>query len=236
MKYKFFDKKFIVFPDEDCIGKKVFFSDNYEDLLEDVESGDLTKTGTINDVRKGDNFPFNIGNNNWILAYFDPNYGVKVAYSQGRQIQIQIQKQNRDGYIDEWVDVKKPIWSKRERYRVKPDRWFVHPSEDKHGNCIGHPFYKDTSNKVFVSFEGTEEECDDWIEEHTPKTRRMTNRELAKWCADNKGQYKVEDGMCYTQHTYYACDENIQVAEEIQIREWDSDTWHEPLVEVKEEE
>ena len=83
-------------------------------------------------------------------------------------------------------------------------------------------------------FHGIEEECDTWISEHTPKTRRMTNKELARWCANNKGQYKVKGGMCYAQHVYYECDEYTQVSKETLIRDWDSNEWHEPLVDVSE--
>lgn len=228
MAYKFFDKRFLVMPDDkSIIGKKVFYRDTFTGIINEVENGDVNsdRYGVLDDISVGSANPFYIDDVYWSLAYYDPNYECKVAYSQGKQIQIQVQ--NRDGYSDEWADVKQPIWSKREVYRVKPDTWYVHDMADG-------KFYKDKSSDTYVEFEGTEAECDAWIAEHTPKTRRYTNRELARWCADNKGQYKVKCGMCYTQHTYYECDENTQVAEEILIREWGSDEWYEPLVEVKE--
>lgn len=38
MKYKFFDKRFLVFPDEEeHIGDEVFYNDNWDDLIADVE-------------------------------------------------------------------------------------------------------------------------------------------------------------------------------------------------------
>jgi len=220
MTYKFFDKCFLVFPDEDCLGKKVFFFDTYKDLIEEVESGDVCRIRTIDGVHKDAVYPFNIDGTNWILAYYDPNYEAKVAYYKDHK-QIQFRT-----LLDKWEDVCK--------YRVKPDKWFVHSSVDEYGNCIGQPYYKDTDNKKFVAFEGTEEECDKWIEEHTPKTRRFTYRELAKWCADNKGQVESIDNYVTTYWGYDSGDDEYFVPDGTRIREWGSDEWHEPLMEVTE--
>ena len=224
MEYKFFDRQFLLFPDDACVGKMVFFNDTYTELIKEVESGDFVRTDVIVAVNADFGAPFVIHNNEWILAYYDPNYKVKVAYSQGKQIQYK-----RSG--GEWVDVDAPLWVENGEYRVKPDEtWYVHPSEDEYGNCIGHPFYKDMNNKIFVSFEGTEKECDAWIAEHTPKTRRMTNKELARWCADNKGQWSsLTNNLCNHAY-YYDSGDDIEVPNRILIREWNSNEWHEPLV------
>ena len=231
MAYKFFDKRYLVFPDQDCLGKKVFFFDTYKDLIEEVESGDVCRTRTIDGVHKDEVYPFNIDGTNWILAYYDPNYEAKVAYSQGRTIEYR-----RKG-DDEWhISTGGVLDPKYYEYRVKSDKWFVHPSADKYGNCIGQPFYKDTDNKKFVAFEGTEEKCDKWIEEHTPKTRRMTNKELSRWLAEGNGE-RVDVITKYVSANYVLYAEgkdNEACDEDIRIREWDSDEWHEPLVEVTE--
>lgn len=231
MAYKFFDKKYLVMPDErDIIGKKVFYADHFDVLVCDVESGDLNKAGKLDDIFTGSSFPFYINNSHWNLAYHDPNYECKVAYSQGKQIQCR----NIDGTWEKWTDTLEPEWCIDCEYRVKPE-WYVHPFINKDGNCIGHPFYKDKSNKTFVSFEGTEAECDKWIEEHTPKTRRMTNRELARWLADNKGQYAFScASVFYTSYSYCGGEDAAEVADTVRIRAWDENEWHEPLVEVNE--
>lgn len=229
MAYKFFDKEFLVLPDdEDITGKKVFYNDNLPDLIKEVEQGDLSNVATLSSIVVDDDEGcFGVGSARWRIAYYDPNYEAKVAYSQGKQIQYRTSQ-------GEWVDVvDKPLWCVRDGYRVKPE-WYVHPFVDKDGNCIGHPFYKDRSNKTFVSFEGTEAECDKWIEEHTPKTRRMTNRELARWLAEGKGQ-KMEGSNKHRYCTYaYNNDDDLPCRDNVMIRAWNEEYWHEPLVEVKE--
>lgn len=67
--------------------------------------------------------------------------------------------------------------------------------------------------------------------EHAPKTRFMNNKELAKWCADGKGQCSTYD-ICYTTYSYSSGDDT-KIPRNIKIREWNSDEWHEPLVEVR---
>ena len=68
-----------------------------------------------------------------------------------------------------------------------------------------------------------------------PKTRRMTNKELARWLREKptrESKYKGSNSV-YSVHSY---DENCggeEVREDIVIREDDSE-WREPLVEVEE--
>lgn len=68
-----------------------------------------------------------------------------------------------------------------------------------------------------------------------PKTRRMTNQELAWWLQDGKHrEYKassrsgINSSLCYTE-----AEANEPVYETTLIRENGSE-WHEPLVEVEE--
>lgn len=70
------------------------------------------------------------------------------------------------------------------------------------------------------------------------KTRRMTNKELARWlrekptreCKHCNGSY---DNFVYCFHTYLERCANEEVEDFLLIREDDSD-WREPLVEVEE--
>ena len=68
-----------------------------------------------------------------------------------------------------------------------------------------------------------------------PKTRRMTNKELARWL---RGKPTREckwtfDGSICSVHTYNEKVENEEVHKDVVIREDDGE-WKEPLVEVEE--
>lgn len=69
-----------------------------------------------------------------------------------------------------------------------------------------------------------------------PKTRRMTNQELAFWLRDNnRREYKYADctGGVYFEFIYDENEEGILVEEGILIRE-NGGKWQEPLVEYEE--
>lgn len=70
-----------------------------------------------------------------------------------------------------------------------------------------------------------------------PKTRRMTNKELARWLRENlTREYKYSNVIScsvYSYYTYTEYCENEEVPEDIVIREDDGE-WKEPLVEVEE--
>lgn len=69
-----------------------------------------------------------------------------------------------------------------------------------------------------------------------PKSRRATNRELAKWLAQGKGEKKYteetepDDGCFFAGNDYnYDCSEaDSPVDECFTIRKWDDEDWHEP--------
>ena len=220
--YRFFDKKFLLMPDDKgIIGKKVFYGDSFCDLIAAVESGDSDRTGRLDSIITDGHLPFKVNKVRWFLVYYDPNYEAKVAYSQGKQLQV------RGGDTDDWVDaVVDPRWTVRARYRVKPQIYYVHEADT---GC----YYFDTDNTISILYEGTAEECDAWIAEHSPKNRRMTNRELAKWLSEGKGQ-AAYIGYEQTTYAYHDGTDNEIVPDTVKIREWDSDEWHEPLVEVTE--
>ena len=94
----------------------MFFSDTYKNLIEEVESGDSGKTRTIDGVHKHVIYPFRIDNNNWVLAYHDPDYEAKVAYSQGRTIEYR-----RKGNAEWNVSTGGVVDEEHYEYRVKPD-------------------------------------------------------------------------------------------------------------------
>lgn len=133
MEYKFFDKGFLVMPDDShVIGKKVFYSDNLGDLISVVESGNSDMTGILDTVSRTKHYSFNMlnqlatyhatyvvaGEGHWSLAYYDPNYECKVAFSQGKRIQYRMSD------TDKWEDilVTPPGWYANTEYRIKPDK------------------------------------------------------------------------------------------------------------------
>jgi hypothetical protein len=61
----------------------------------------------------------------------------------------------------------------------------------------------------------------------------MTNKELARWLSEGNGEVRANDTLypsCY--YTYIMGSENVEVEDSTFIREWDSDEWKEPLIEV----
>ena len=68
-----------------------------------------------------------------------------------------------------------------------------------------------------------------------PKTRRMTNKELARWIREKPTrEWKYKNGVTvYGCYGYEEKCENEEVPNKILIREED-DEWREPLVEVEE--
>lgn len=64
-----------------------------------------------------------------------------------------------------------------------------------------------------------------------PKKRRMTNRELAKWLAEGKGQ-KIDDSNKFAYTAYaYKDDDNAPCRKDVMIRAWNETEWHAPEVE-----
>jgi hypothetical protein len=74
-----------------------------------------------------------------------------------------------------------------------------------------------------------------------PKYRRMVNRELSEWLAKGNGEimksyYSMRDTkfmtVVYPWHQYLVENSDDEVEEGIMIREFGSDEWREPLIEV----
>jgi hypothetical protein len=62
-----------------------------------------------------------------------------------------------------------------------------------------------------------------------PKPRRATNRELARWIAEGKGEILIPH--CVTQHVSYAVgQDNKECVSGQQVRKWSDTEWHEPDV------
>ena len=68
-----------------------------------------------------------------------------------------------------------------------------------------------------------------------PPKQRMTNRQLAEWCAKGNGEFTWgNDTQSYTEYPYARKLVNEYVDDIIIIRPWDSEEWIEPTVDIYE--
>lgn len=66
-----------------------------------------------------------------------------------------------------------------------------------------------------------------------PAPRRFTNRELAKWLSQGKGEWRYGDSDRVHANIGFGYDCNKQheiVDEKVKIRKWDDTEWHDPTV------
>lgn len=111
-----FENRFVHFTwDESLKGKECFVADNIPDLNDNFNDGNReTVIDCFNRV-----FPFKINGDCFRFAYCDPNYDVKVAYEEGKQIQY---KAKDTGRWCDWEDsLSKCTFVDNVEYRVKPE-------------------------------------------------------------------------------------------------------------------
>ena len=68
-----------------------------------------------------------------------------------------------------------------------------------------------------------------------PKSRRATNRELARWLAQGDGEWKLEgpvsdEDQCSSDYVYFEKYENYKLDCDVLVRKWSDTEWHEPTV------
>lgn len=115
-----FDKKFVHFMwDAELEGKECFIADSIDELESRVNENDSAFLCRAQ-YSGCKSYPFYDDKYNWKFAYYDPNYALKIACHEERQIQCR-----RIGY-ENWVDTPKPCWdNKHWVYRIKPEIQFV---------------------------------------------------------------------------------------------------------------
>lgn len=64
----------------------------------------------------------------------------------------------------------------------------------------------------------------------TRKYRTMTNRELAEWLAKGNGQYRFSSALEPRFEYIYCGEDDATVQDNITIRGWDEQIWHEPVI------
>lgn len=110
-----FNKKFVYFMwDDGLIGKDCFTASSIKELITKVNERDVKCQ-----VKKGDNdeFPFKANIFQYKFAYYDPNYDIKIAYNEGKQIQFQSLV---DGGWCDCDELSEDSWDDDYKYRIKP--------------------------------------------------------------------------------------------------------------------
>ena len=65
-----------------------------------------------------------------------------------------------------------------------------------------------------------------------PKPRRAKNRELARWLIEGKAQIRYSDSdMVYVGWNYKEFEDDLPCSNNVLVRKWEDDEWHEPTVE-----
>ena len=115
------------------------------------------------------------------------------------------------------------VWDGKVGDKVK--RKVIYFNENKHAH---YPIIALSENSdMSVGYKHCAE-----IEE--PKTRRMTHKELSRWLREKPTREFRYRSSCsvYSAHNYDEDDEEVEVPEDIRVREDDGE-WREPLVEVE---
>lgn len=93
-------------------------------------------------------------------------------------------------------------------------------------------------DEIESTWGNTSRPCWDWykydyrIKPEEEKPARMTNRQLAKWCAGNNGQVTYKDSYVRTYYNYGQGEDDVPVREETRIRPWGFDEWTVPTVDI----
>ena len=157
-----YNKKFVYFDwDDNLEGKEGFFADNIESLKQNVNDDVTPSYGKI--VKNSDNdnnfLPFRcVKESGWgdsfRFCYYDPYYEFRKAYLEGKQLQF---KSSDCGWED--IAGEPTFASARDKYRIKPKVWYV--VFDSYGLYL-----TDSKKDSDVIFDGTEEECTNWMEKY----------------------------------------------------------------------
>lgn len=153
-----YNKEFVYFEWDDKLeGKEGFLSDSIgylkEDVKEDVKDNRRTRFGEIH-KHNGNNYPFASEKGIcYTFCYYDPYYEFRKAYIEGKQLQY------KDRDSGDWIDVDGIPLFTTDEYRIKPE-WYIVLDE------YGLSRTTEPSENETVLFEGTEEECIQWLDEH----------------------------------------------------------------------
>ena len=144
-------------------GKKGFFADTMGDLKSYVESNDKDWFGKVYGTYEGISYPFTMEQDDgfkesYQFCYYDPLYEYKIAYEEGKTIQI------FSPLYEEWKDCEnRPLWNTDCQYRIKPnDDFHVVYNKSIEGFSVDN--VEIDADEMF--FNGTEKDCFEWIKSH----------------------------------------------------------------------
>lgn len=125
-----FERKYVhCFWDDDFTGKKGFVADNILELRESVKNNDASHFISVK-YSNSERFPFADANkefadNRFLFFYYDPNYEVKRAWLEGKDLQYVTYSA---GWVDfpfnDKTDVNSISWDNNE-WRIKPTEEYV---------------------------------------------------------------------------------------------------------------
>ena len=117
---------------------------------------------------------------------------IMQAYAEGKTIQCKDVEGD-----DDWKDIKSPTFNDAYViYRIKPTEEYIVYSECYNANKCYLLSSKDPINTSYRErFRGTKEECQKWIDEHTPKYRPYKDTE--EMIADFKQKMNFEGWSFY---------------------------------------
>lgn len=244
-------------PDENLVGKRVLFGDNWTDIKSQVESNNWTSCRrTLSSINYDSNCPFVIKNDNKILeqykfVYYDSEWNrndeetVYYCYLDRdiEPIQFMISNEKPSSHIyAEFTDRDLACkWCYMHDRIAYIARAWEEGKTIQRRNAYGNwedcepewDLYVDYRVKPEDKLEPIEIEKDTYVANgaEISKKRRMTNKELAYWLAQSKGQKATINGNAVCCHNYDLDDDDKEVGD-CMIRGWDEKEWHEPEVEV----
>ena len=212
---KIFDAKYVYLDWNPVLeGKEVFLAYTLPGLKRALALG-----GRVTAEKNDSDYPFiTSGGAQYALAYYDPNYEVKLAYIHGKVIQYRDKAGN-----DNWRATNSPSWSDDCEYRVV---------EGYASECCQSCDYSQRTSKEEPCYGCTRTESSFKGSNWKPKKRRMTNRELAQWLAKGNGElWDSHTGHNLIRYGYVHSMDSEPCCSGIFIRGWNEDDWHEPEVE-----
>lgn len=212
-----YDSKYVYFDWDDKLeGKECFVADYIDNLKWNVNNNSDPEQITHN--KDNDSYPFREKDTEreWCFAYYDPNYEVKKALLEGKDVQYYRKEFNKwtdlhlTCSVEDYLD--NEDWDIYE-WRIKPDDiiWKVVLSDE---GVLG--IAKTTDKHVY--FEGIEEECSKWINEHNNFADIMWAWEREKKSIQFYDDYTEKWRDCMDSENE-PCEPNWKVGTEYRIKE-----------------
>ena len=159
-----YNKKFVYFEwDKELEGKECFVADYIDNLKWNVNNNSDPEQITYN--KNNDSYPFREKDTEreWCFAYYDPDYAAKKAFMEGKTIQA---RYCLDKCEYDWFDI--DLDRAAGGFNFDDFEFRLKPEETKWYIVLDDYGLSRTNSKIddVVLFEGTEDECIKWMDEH----------------------------------------------------------------------